>query len=47
MINYLCAGNDEQKSKVIGGHACLWSEYVDSTNFMSRMWSVIFNLICL
>jgi hexosaminidase len=31
-------GTDAEMSNVIGGHACLWGEYVDSTNFMPRMW---------
>ncbi|RWS29634.1 beta-hexosaminidase subunit alpha-like protein [Leptotrombidium deliense] len=30
-------GSEEQKSHVIGGEACLWSEYVDATNLLSRL----------
>jgi hexosaminidase len=31
-------GTDGEMANVIGGHASLWAEYVDSTNFISRMW---------
>ena len=31
-------GTSEQKSRVIGGHASMWGEGVDATNFMSRVW---------
>ncbi|XP_006197724.1 beta-hexosaminidase subunit beta [Vicugna pacos] len=31
-------GSEKQKTLVIGGEACLWGEYVDSTNLTPRLW---------
>ncbi|KAM5292215.1 beta-hexosaminidase subunit alpha isoform 2-T2 [Ctenodactylus gundi] len=31
-------GSPREKSLVIGGEACMWGEYVDSTNLVPRLW---------
>lgn len=43
MYMYLCDprdfnGTETQKNNVIGGHASMWGERVDETNFVARVW---------
>ena len=41
---YLCdphnfEGTCQQKKLIIGGEACIWSNYMDANNFISRSWA--------
>jgi len=31
-------GSEEDKKRILGGEACLWGEFVDSTNLLSQFW---------
>ncbi|WP_411025177.1 family 20 glycosylhydrolase, partial [Salmonella sp. s54836] len=31
-------GTAEMKSRVLGGEACAWTDYMDATNYISRIW---------
>ena len=36
--SHIIAGYQIDESKVLGGEACLWAEYIDNENLMSTLW---------
>jgi hexosaminidase len=45
--NFLINATDAQHSQVLGGHASMWGEGVDETNFMPRVWPRASSGMCL
>ena len=31
-------GSNEARERILGGEACLWGEFVDGTNLLTRFW---------
>jgi N-acetyl-beta-hexosaminidase len=37
-ILILFTGSEEEKARILGGEACIWGEFVDSTNILPIFW---------
>ena len=37
-IIFVISGFNIDESKVLGGEACLWAEYIDNENLMTTLW---------